>query len=107
MDGDGGGNSAEGPSICIVTTGISDNRVAGLYPFFRILSRHWSTRLVGTSRGGVYEPFRDLFGRPETVDRTKPTLWMMASLLRIIRGDLIICFQYNPWVFFPCLPKWK
>jgi glycosyltransferase involved in cell wall biosynthesis len=28
---------------------------------------------------------------------------MMASLLRIIRGDLIICFQYNPWVFFPCL----
>ena len=103
-----GGNTGEvsepeGPTICVVSGGISGNRIAGLYPFFRILSMHWRTRLVGTAKGPVYEPFRDLFGEPETVDGLKPTFWMMASLLRMVRGDLIFCFQYNPWIFLPCL----
>lgn len=90
----------DGPLICVVTAGANGNRVSGLHPFFRILGRHWPTYLLGVSPGEIYPPFRGEFGEPVLVRESRPGILMLARIFCRIRGDAVVCFQYDPFVFF-------
>ncbi len=91
--------------ICVISSGLDNNKVAGLHPFFKILQRNHDVYLVGTSyTGDVYPPFRGEFGNPVSVPKGRPSVLELASIFHRIRGDLVLCFQYDPpELFAACL----
>ena len=99
-----GPDPGETRKICVLTAGAQGNRVSGLYPFYRLLARHWSTFLLSYSTdGSIYGPFEGRFGRVVLGPAPMPPLVYMLDFLMRIRGDLVICFQYDPWALFAAL----